>query len=112
MRLLFFLCISALALAGCKTTAEQSPVPETSEVQMEVQMADGIHGTVKYINLEGGFYGIQGDDGESYYPINLDEEYKEDGLKIIFKMKSRTDVFTTAMWGKTVEITKISEKKK
>ena len=105
MRLLVFTCFLALLFAGCKTTEEQPEEPETAETQM----VDGISGTVKYIELEGGFYGIQTDEGEDYFPINLADEYKEDGLKIIFKMKSRTDIFTTVMWGKTVEIVEIAK---
>ena len=31
-------------------------------------------GTITYINLEGGFYGIVADDGEHYVPINLPSE--------------------------------------
>ena len=70
---------------------------------------NGIMATVKFIELEGGFYGIESDEGESYLPINLDDEYKEDGLRIVFKMKSRADVMTTRMWGKTIEITQIAK---
>lgn len=32
-------------------------------------------GTVKYIDLEGGFFGIIGDSGKNYDPINLSEEF-------------------------------------
>ncbi len=72
-------------------------------------MEDGIVGTVKYIDLEGGFYGIEDENGENYYPINLRDEYKEDGLRILFEYKVRTDIMTTVMWGKTVEITAIEK---
>ncbi len=92
-----------LCFAGCKTS-EQAP-----EEEAMAQMEDGITATVKYIELEGGFYGIETDDGDSYLPLNLSEEYEEDGLRIVFKMKSRPDVMTTRMWGKTIEILEIAK---
>ena len=102
MRFLSILML-ILCFAGCKTS-EQAP-----EEEAMAQMEDGITATVKYIELEGGFYGIETDDGESYLPLNLSEEYEEDGLRIVFKMKSRPDVMTTRMWGKTIEITEIAK---
>lgn len=74
-------------------------------------MEGGITATVRYIELEGGFYGIMSDDGESYMPMNLTDEYKEDGLRIIFKMRHRKDVMSFQMWGKNVEITEIQKLK-
>lgn len=100
----FFLAV-CLALVGsaCKTTSETPPPNENPPVQME----DGIVGTIKFMDLEGGFYGILGEDGQQYFPINLDETYREDGLRVRFTLRERTDIMTTAMWGKTVEITAI-----
>ncbi len=64
-------------------------------------------GTIKYIPLEGGFYGIITEKGEKYLPLNLAEEYKEDGLKVWFKGKVGKDVATIYQWGKPVEILEI-----
>jgi len=55
-------------------------------------------GTIKYINLEGGFYGIVSDDGKNYDPINLPEEFKKDGLKVSFEAE-KSNAFATHMWG-------------
>jgi len=63
-------------------------------------------GTIKYIPLEGGFYGIETDKGEKYLPLNLPAEFKEDGLKVWFKAKPRRGA-TIQMWGKPVEILEI-----
>ncbi len=103
MKIFFTIVLASLIFLGCKTTAEQQPADEKTEIQME----DGITATVKYIDLEGGFYGIESDAGDSYLPINLADEFKEDGLRIVFKMRERTDIMTTRMWGKTVEIVEI-----
>lgn len=34
-------------------------------------------GVVKHIELEGGFFGIVGDDGQKYDPVNLPAEFKK-----------------------------------
>lgn len=63
-------------------------------------------GTVRYIDLEGGFYGIIGDDGESYLPGNLDEAYQKDGLRVTFTGMMDENASNFYMWG--VPITLIS----
>ena len=64
------------------------------------------NGTIKYVSLEGGFYGIESDKGEKYLPLNLPEEFKKDGLRVWFKAKPKR-VTGIYMWGKPVEILEI-----
>jgi len=64
-------------------------------------------GTIKYVPLEGGFYGILTEKGEKYLPLNLPAKFKKDGLKVKFKAKIRKDVFTSKVWGVPVEILEI-----
>jgi len=63
-------------------------------------------GTIKYIPLEGGFYGIETDKGEKYFPLNLSEEFKKEGLRVWLKAKPKK-VATIQMWGKPIEILEI-----
>ena len=68
-------------------------------------------GTVKYFNLEGGFYGIVSDENKGYLPNNLQNEYKVDGLRV--KVSGKVlDVMTTQMWGTPISITGISQVEK
>ena len=92
LAILLVLVVAIVALAGCLGGGKD--------------VVSGT-GTVKFINLEGGFYGIIGDDGEHYDPINLDQEFQEDGLRIHFEAKVHEDVASTHMWGTIVEITNI-----
>ena len=64
-------------------------------------------GTVKFVELEGGFYGIVGDDNKQYDPINLEQTYQEDGLRIRFQARIRQDISSIHMWGTIIELTKI-----
>ena len=66
-------------------------------------------GTINYIDLEGGFYGITDEDGNKYDPINLEGKYKEDGLQIKFSAEILEDYANIHMWGTIIEITSIQE---
>lgn len=61
-------------------------------------------GTVTYVDLEGGFYGIVTDSGERYLPFGLDERYQVDGMRITFAGKILRDTVTLQQWGIPVEI--------
>lgn len=93
----------AFLLVGCTT----SDTTEEADPQRESASSDMTEGTVQYVDLEGGFYGILGEDGAKYNPMNLSEAYKEDGLRVRFRFRSREDVMTTQMWGQNVEIIEI-----
>lgn len=64
-------------------------------------------GTIQYIDLEGGFYGIVDDHENKYDPVNLPAEFKENGLRVKFSGKILTDTASTHIWGKTIELTDI-----
>jgi len=69
-------------------------------------MNEPIHttGTVKYLDFEGGFYGIIADDDSHYDPLNLPESFKIDGLKVIFSAIIKRGIITFHMWGLVIEI--------
>ena len=64
-------------------------------------------GTVRRIDLEGGFYGIVGDDGMKYDPVNLAREFQVDGLRVGFEARVRKEQASTRMWGTLIEIMSI-----
>ena len=90
--LLIIIVISFL-FAGC--------VPGSSPNQFTTT------GTVTYIDLEGGFYGIIGDNQENYDPINLPDEFQQEGLRVRFTAKYRDDLASIHMWGRIIEILQI-----
>lgn len=61
-------------------------------------------GTIRFLKLEGGFYGIVSDDGEYYDPVNLNGEFKVNGLRVRFEAAIIHDVLTFHMWGSLVSI--------
>lgn len=63
-------------------------------------------GTVRHLTIEGGAWGIETDDGEKLLPVNLDAEYRVDGLRIRFSAESAS-VFGAVQWGRTVTVSDV-----
>jgi hypothetical protein len=68
-----------------------------------------VTGTVQFFALEGGFFAIRGDDGQTYDPINLPGEYQKDGLRVRFRGQLRPDLLGVHMIGPLVEIVTIEQ---
>ena len=86
-----FLFVSIL-LTGCWLIDQDEP---------EIRAASGI---VTYLSLEGGFWGILGDNEQNYDPLNLHEEYKIEDLHISFLYKVSDQQNSFHMWGTIIEI--------
>jgi len=63
-----------------------------------------IHGTIRYISVEGGFYGIVGEDGRRYDPVNLPAPFRKDNLPVRFRGKVLKDRVGFHMWGEIFQI--------
>lgn len=72
----------------------------------EMETMEGT-GTIRYINLEGGFYGIEADDGQRLDPVNLSSQYRQNGLRVRFRVRMVDEVLTIHQWGTPVEILEI-----
>lgn len=99
--------------------ARRSPAPRTILLALLVGVAIGLpacleerysvnwtNGTVVYVPLEGGFYGIIADDGIRWDPGNLSDSFAIDSLRVAFT-GIRTDHPTVHMWGRTIDIISI-----
>ena len=60
--------------------------------------------TVKYFNLEGGFYGLITHDGQRLLPLKLVKEFRQEGAIVKVKGQFKRDVITTKQWGIPFEI--------
>jgi len=84
-----------------------APAPGDGTAQKDTV---SLKGTIVFVELEGGFYGIIADSGERYFPLNLDEQHKVNNLKVRIEGKLRKNVMTTTMWGTPFEILKIERR--
>ncbi len=113
LRLTFFITVAVgLLVAGCTASeppAAEEPLPPPEDVVSAV-------GTVRYVDLEGGFYGIVVEQGidpvneglTRYLPLNLGAEYREDGLEVRFRGVLIDSVATAQIWGRVIEIRDIT----
>ncbi len=110
VRLVVLLALSGiLSMAGCAprpSNAPQTGLPPPLEEDAGPNPANVVSGVgmIVYLDFEGGFYGLVADDGARYDPLNLDETFKKDSLRVRFRAEKRTDVMTTRMWGRPVHI--------
>ncbi len=68
-----------------------------------------IIGTIDYVGLEGGFYAIEGDDGQAYDPINLPDNFKRDGLRVRVIARPQPLMGSFHMYGQIIEIVEIEQ---
>jgi hypothetical protein len=100
-------------LPGPGTTLPYPPLlvpvndPGTGSGQPYSRPVNGT-GTIRWIDLEGGFYGIESDDGARYLPLNLGEAYQVEGLRIRFQAFPARSM-TIAMWGIPVTLVFVAE---
>lgn len=67
-----------------------------------------LQGTVRYLNLEGGFWGIIADNGQKILPKNLPQEYRKDGIRLSFSAQEITGMMTIQQWGKLANLSDIT----
>jgi len=89
-------------LEGCRSTPANPSGQAPS--RSEGEHAQVVTGTVRHIDLEGGFYGIVTDEGAKLDPVNLPEEYRKDGVRIEARVVEIRGRVSTHMWGKLVRI--------
>lgn len=65
-----------------------------------------ITGTVIRLDFEGGFWGIEGDDGKKYRPDNLPKKAQKAGQRINVDLEIIPS-FSMMMWGIEVKIHKL-----
>ncbi|MGH2567585.1 MAG: hypothetical protein ACRDGA_04550 [Bacteroidota bacterium] len=94
-RLIFATILAALTLQGCLVDTGDDMIRDT--------------GTIRFIALEGGFYGIVADGGMNYDPVNLAEEFKQDTLRVRFTAKPAKEQVDFHMWGRKVELIAIEK---
>jgi len=71
-----------------------------------------VQGTIRYFDLEGGFYGIVTNKGQKLLPLNLAKEYQQAGAVVEVKGELQQDMMTTQQWGTPFKVSRITMLKK
>ncbi len=93
------------ALISCQQKSEQ-PMNKLSSEQAEVKEVS-FTATVKYMKIEGGFYGLLTKEGQRWLPMNLKNEFRKHGALVKVKGHEIKDMMTIQQWGKPFSITDI-----
>ncbi len=97
------ICLGLLgAWGGCRSSSPRAA--EESPGGAGTTPSPVVTGTVRYLDLEGGFYGIVADDGRKLDPVNLPEEFQKDGLRLEVRVVPLRDHVSARMWGTPVRI--------
>lgn len=91
-------------------TTEQSKSYQQADQMKRVEMKAAVkwqQATVKYFNIEGGFYGLITEQGQKYLPMNLAKEFQQDGALVNIKGQLKKGMMTTQQWGTPYEISEI-----
>jgi hypothetical protein len=114
--LILFLCLLTIFSCSSEKGTKTKSLPQNVDTDKGTsQLADdkseirSMSGTVVYQEIEGGFFGIVAEDGKKYNPINLDESFKKDGLRVKFDANVKKGMVGIHMWGQYVEILKIEK---
>ncbi len=63
--------------------------------------------TVKYVEVENGFYGFETVEGQKFLPINLPDSFKQDGLPVRILAERLPNMLGIQMWGEYIRILRI-----
>lgn len=86
--------------AGAGSGAAPTPTPGDPELITKT-------GTVRHLDLEGGFWGIVADDSTRYDPGELDERFRQDGMRVRFDARRNEGQMSIRQWGTLVTIVRI-----
>jgi hypothetical protein len=108
---LLLAAVLGTALGACQPKQEPTAgdtAPKDTTMRDSVRT---ISGTVHHVELEGGFWLIRADDGAAYDPMDgLPEAFRQEDLKVVARVRPRTDVMSTHQAGTIVEIVEIRKR--
>jgi hypothetical protein len=64
-------------------------------------------GTIRHLDLEGGFWGIVADDSTRYDPGSLDERFQHDGMRVRFDLRRSEGQMSFRQWGTLVTVVRL-----
>ncbi|MFH1462185.1 MAG: hypothetical protein ABIG08_00570 [bacterium] len=106
--LLIIIILAAIVGGGVLYYQFQQKEEVKLNKEVKFNIVSGV-GIIRYISIEGGFYGLIADDGKKYDPTNLPQEFQKDNLKVEFKAKTKGDLESFHMWGTIVDIIEIEK---
>lgn len=109
---LLFITMTLLVTAGCSQASNEVLQMQESVKVGKQQMTDKKENvwhevTVKYYDLEGGFYGLISTKGDKLLPMNLAKKYQLPGTILKVKGQVINGMATIQQWGEPFKITDV-----
>ena len=102
-----YLILIFLLISGCgKSTESHMTSPNAVNKMTEMKLSWQTV-TVKYLDFEGGFYGLVSQSGAKFLPMGLPKKYKIEGTILRVKGRPLLDVMTIQQWGDAFEIVEL-----
>jgi len=112
------LFIATILGPSCAPRGQKAAVPVTENPASDTTSAkakadsvsvaaelDTIVGTIRRVDLEGGFWGLFSDDGQRYDPTgSLPRAAQQEGVRVRVIAAKRTDIATFRMWGTVIDV--------
>lgn len=111
-RLLLTIALAAFTMVATTIARAQTPAESSTEQKEKFGPPSAANsvwltGTIRYVSLEGGFYGIVADNGQRYDPIALNPKFAHDGMRVKVQARLLTSALTLRMWGVPIKIIEI-----
>ncbi len=105
----------SLMLFGCNTEqptaeVEVKPTPAVKEdakqdtQNPQEQQMITVTGTIRFLPMEGGFYGLDGENGKKYMPQGIDKSMLKNGLVVEVTGTVLTDMLTFQQYGEVLKV--------
>lgn len=103
-----FLAAVLTALTACASVIVSAQAGAKDKTVTETERFV-IRGETVYLSIEGGFWGIVGEDGRHYDPGALPRDYQIPGLKVRIEAKAAIGRISFRQWGTPIEIVHIEK---
>jgi len=108
LALILLLPVGLLACSSADPSEAQDDIDDTVSSENTQQTVEGT-GTIRFLAFEGGFYGIVADDSTRYDPGELDEAFREDGLRVRFELTPQEGMMTMRQWGTPADVHRLEK---
>lgn len=88
---------------GCSAQSDDTKPQQATGGKPVIQF----EGKVKYIPLEGGFWGLIANDGKKYNPVTLPKQFHVEDLPVRVKAELMHGMVGIHMWGQIIRVTEI-----
>lgn len=98
-------CNDEMEASDLTSTEAQTPTSAAQEAEKaEKQNMITVKGTIVYKQIEGGFWGLDGENGKKYMPSGINKDLLKDGMIVEVTGYVLEDVMTFQQYGQSLKV--------